>query len=144
MKQKTVTPFSVRYMEFPELLFGMSENGTLYFDATLYIELKGNNHKNSPIDFARKFSYWFETVKQIYELSDGELIITDETTGHILIDESLALLFVAYTDPYFAVYMIERVSELLLDGVVLSDTHITRLARNRLTKESLTKLIEEQ
>lgn len=144
MKLKTVTPFSVRYMEFPELLFGTSENGTVYFDATLYIELKGNNHKNSPIDFARKFSFWFETVKQVYELQDGELIITDEMTEHILIDESLALLFVAYVDPDFAVYMLERVSELLLDGVVLSDTHIAQLIRNRLTKDFLTKLIEEQ
>lgn len=143
MKYKTVTPFSAKYMEFPELLFGISENGTVYFDATLYIELKGNNN-NSPIDFARKFSFWFEKIKLVYELPDSELIITDETTEHVLIDESLALLFVAYIDPCFAVYMLERLSELLLDGVVISDTMITHVVKNRLTKESLTKLFEEQ
>ena len=144
MKLKMKAPFTVRYEEFPELLFGTSVSGTVYFDATHYIECVGDSHKHSPVDFARKFSFWFESFKAAYEIPDNELIATDEATGNVLIDESLSLLFVAYIDPEFGAFMTERVSELLLDGVVLSDTRIMQMIRNRLTKDLLIKLIEEQ
>ncbi len=142
MKVRTKTPFAVKYMEFPELLFGTSENGINYFDATTYLTEKGDGNKHSVIDFTRKFAFWFESVKAVYEVPDFELMATDEATGHVLIDESLALLFVAYVDPGFGVYMMERMSELLLDGVTLSDTRIVQTIRNRLTKEELLKLID--
>lgn len=144
MKNKTVTPFAMQYGEFPELLFAVSVNDTVYFDATLYIELKGDSNKHSPVDFARKFSFWFEALQRYYEIPDREMMTTDEETGHILMDECLALLFVAYIDPAFGAYMVERVSELLLDGIVLSDTRIMAMVRSRLSKESLTNLIQEQ
>lgn len=144
MKLKMKVPYTVRYKEFPELLFGTSVSGAVYFDATLYIKLKGESDKHSPVDFARRFSFWFESFKVAYEIPDGELIATDEATGNVLIDESLSLLFVAYIDPEFGAFMVERVSELLLDGVVLSDTRIMQMIRNRLTKDLLIKLIEEQ
>ena len=143
MKLKTVTSFTLKYREFPELLFGKSESGTVYFDATLYVLQKGDSQKHSPVDFIRKFTHWFESVKAAYEIPDNEGVITDEATGHVLIDEALALLFVAYIDPAFGVYMLERVSEMLLDGVALSDTRIMQMIRDRLTKETLSNLIED-
>lgn len=144
MMIKILTPLTIRYGEFPELLFGTSAKGTAYFDATLYIAEKGDAKKHSPVDFIRKFSFWFETVKVAYEIADNEIIITDEATGHVLIDESLALLFVAYINPDFGVYMLERVSEMLLDGITLSDARIMQVVRNRLTKEILSNLIKEE
>lgn len=143
MNRKTVTPFTFKYWEFPELLFGKSETGIVYFDATFYVIQKGDSQRHSPVDFIRKFAHWFESVKAAYEIPDNEVVITDEATGHVLIDESLALLFVAYIDPSFGVYMLERVSEMLLDGVTLSDTRIIQMIRERLTKETLSNLIEE-
>lgn len=68
------------------------------------------------------------------------MIVQDETTGHILIDESLALLFVAYIDPDFGIYMLERISEMLWRGITLSDTHVLMLANERLTKDQLSNL----
>ena len=143
MKVRTKAPFTIKYMEFPELLFGTSEKGLIYFDATTYIAEKGDSKKHSAIDFARKFSFWFESVKDIYEIPDYEIMVTDEATGHVLIDPSMALLFVGYIDPAFGVYMTERMSELFLDGVTLSDTRIVQAIRNRLTKDELLKLIDE-
>lgn len=142
MKQKTVTPFTAKYIEFPELVFGKSSNGIEYFDATLYVELKGDSQKHSPIDFARRFSFWFENFLKVYDIADNQMIITDETTGHVLIDETMALLFLAYIDPSFGAYMMDRISEMLLNGIVLSDTRIVQAAGDRLTKEVLIKLIE--
>lgn len=140
---KISTPLTVKYGEFPELLFGTSDNGAAYFDATLYIAQRGDAKRHSEVDFIRKFSFWFETMKEAYEIADNEIITTDEATGHVLIDESLALLFMAYVDPGFGVYMLERVSEMLLDGVTLSDTRIMQIVRDRLTKETLSNLIED-
>ena len=40
MKVRTKAPFTVKYMEFLELLFGTSEKGLIYFDATTYIAEK--------------------------------------------------------------------------------------------------------
>lgn len=143
MKLKILTPYTFKYREFPELLFGKSETGIVYFDATLYVTQKGDSQKHSPVDFIRKFAYWFDSVRVAYEIPDNEVVITDEATGHVLIDESLALLFVAYIDSGFGVYMLERVSEMLLDGVTLSDTRIMQMIRERLTKETLSNLIED-
>lgn len=143
MKLKTTTPFTIKYKEFPELLFGTSETGAIYFDATFCITEKGDPKKHSAIDFARKFSHWFVATKEVYDVSDGEIMATDEATGHILIDESLALLFISYIDPAFGVYMIDRVSEMLLDGVTLSDTRIVEVVKNRFSKDVLIKLIDE-
>ena len=142
MKHKTVTPFTAKYIEFPELVFGKAANGTEYFDATLYIELKGDSLKHSPIYFARNFSFWFENFLKVYDIEDNTMIITDEATEHMLIDESMALLFIAYIDPSFGAYMVDRISEMLLNGIVLSDSRIVQAAGDRLTKEVLTKLIE--
>ena len=143
MELKILTPYTLKYREFPELMFGKSVNGIVYFDATLYVTQKGDSQKHSPVDFIRRFAHWFDSVKTAYEIPDNEVVITDEATGHVLIDESLALLFVAYIDPPFGVYMLERVSEILLDGVTLSDTRIMQMIRDRLTKETLSNLIEE-
>ena len=104
MKVRTKAPFTIKYMEFPELLFGTSEKGLIYFDATTYIAEKGDSKKHSAIDFARKFSFWFESVKDIYEIPDYEIMVTDEATGHVLIDQSLALLFVGYRPSFRGLY----------------------------------------
>lgn len=144
MKCKVTTSFSSKYLEFPDLLFGESESGIIYFDATRYIEFKGDDGKHSPIDFARKFSFWFENFREGYDIPDAGIMTTDEATGHVLIDESLALLFVAYIDPGFGLYMVERVSELLLDGVVLSDTRIMQMVRDRLSEDTINQLIKQK
>lgn len=144
MEVKIVTPYTVRYGEFPDLLFGTSDSGTIYFDATIYMKLKGDSKIHSTQDFFSRFSFWIKAIKEAYALSDEDLCTNDAVTGHKLIDESLALLYVAYTDPGFGIYMLERISEMLLDGIVLSDTRIMRIVNNRLTKEEILLNFKEE
>ena len=75
----------------------------------------------------------------MYSIDKEDLVICDETSGHLLIDECLALLFVVYIDPAFGAYMLERVSELLIDGFTVSDSWLVMAAGNRFTLEELTK-----
>ncbi|MFR9542985.1 MAG: hypothetical protein SNH27_13120 [Rikenellaceae bacterium] len=132
MNCKIVTSFIAKYSEFPELLFASDNSENLYFDATLYIKRKGDVAQHSPVDFANKFKFWVDSAQRIYEIDNQSVMVTDDATGHILIDESLALLFVCYIDPQFSIYIVERISEMLLNGFVLSDTSIAQMASDRL------------
>ena len=69
------------------------------------------------------------------------MIIRDEASGHLLIDECLALLFVVYIDPAFGAYLLERMSELLSGGFTVSDTWLVQAAGLRFTKEELTQIL---
>jgi hypothetical protein len=146
MKDKKVTPCrEVKYGEFPELLFGIGANGMVYFNATDYIRRKGEVSPRVMSDFQSGFAFWIKALGSAYSLSPEEMFIRDEESGDILMEESLALLFVACLDPEFAVYMLERISEMLINGIVLSDTALRNMARERGTVNELTgKQVDEK
>lgn len=143
MKLKTAPCKDIRYGEFPDLLFGKSDDGLVYFDATHYILQKGDVRKHNIKSFEIGFMHWKNAVHEAYSIPAQDMVVTDEVTGHLLIEESLALLFVAYIDPEFAVYILERISEMLLRGITLSDTRILMLASERLSKDQLSNLNDE-
>lgn len=129
----------VRYREFPELLFGTStENGPGYFDATHFILFRGDARRHSVPVFRTAFQHWISAAAEAYGTGCGEMFIVDEASGHFLIDECLALLFVVYIDPPFGIYLLERMSEMLAEGFAVSDTWLVRAASLRLSNEELT------
>ena len=133
----------IRYREFPELLFGASpDEGPVYFDATHFIRSRGDERRHNVQEFRIAFHHWITTLTNMYSIEKEALVIRDETSGHLLIDECLALLFVVYVDPDFGVYILERVSELLIDGFSVSDSWLVMAAGNRFTIEELTKSVK--
>ena len=140
MRIEKVPCRTIRYREFPELLFGESPNsGSTYFDATHFIRSRGDERRHNVKEFRIAFHHWITTLTNMYDIEKEALVIRDETSGHLLIDECLALLFVVYIDPAFGAYMLERVSELLIDGFTVSDSWLVMAAGNRFTFEELTK-----
>ena len=143
MRIEKVPCRTIRYREFPELLFGESPNGgSTYFDATHFIRSRGDEHRHNVKEFRIAFHHWITTLTNMYSIEKEALVIRDETSGHLLIDECLALLFVVYVDPDFGVYILERVSELLIDGFSVSDSWLVMAAGNRFTIEELTKSVK--
>ena len=143
MRIEKVPCRTIRYREFPELLFGESPNsGSTYFDATHFIRSRGDEHRHNVKEFRIAFHDWITTLTNMYSIEKEALVIRDETSGHLLIDECLALLFVVYVDPDFGVYILERVSELLIDGFSVSDSWLVMAAGNRFTIEELTKSVK--
>lgn len=143
MRIEKVPCRTIRYREFPELLFGESPNsGSTYFDATHFIRSRGDEHRHNVKEFRIAFHHWITTLTNMYSIEKEALVICDETSGHLLIDECLALLFVVYVDPDFGVYILERVSELLIDGFSVSDSWLVMAAGNRFTIEELTKSVK--
>ena len=118
----------IRFREFPELLFGASpDDGPVYFDATHFIRSRGDERRHNVQEFRIAFHHWITALTNMYTIDKEDLIIRDETSGHLLIDECLALLFVVYIDPAFGAYML------------VSDSWLVMAAGNRFTIEELTK-----
>ena len=133
----------IRYREFPELLFGESpNNGPVYFDATHFIHSKGDERKHNVQEFRIAFHHWITALTELYNIDKEDLVICDETSGHLLIDECLALLFVVYIDPSFGAYILDRISEILVDGFSVSDTWLVEAAGIRFMSEELTKILK--
>lgn len=61
----------------------------------------------------------------------------DAASGHFLAEESFALPFLCCADPVFGVYLLESMSQMMLVGIVCSDSYILMLAQQRFTAEEL-------
>ena len=127
-----------KYSEFPRMLFGTSENGRVYFDVTVYTEKKEEWKNLSISDFQQKFFWWISLLSEAYSVPVDKMIVTNSKDGHLLMEESLSLLFASYLDPVFGIYMLERISEMLVTGIVLSDAALVSMAKDRLTKDDFT------
>nr|DAP98367.1 MAG TPA: hypothetical protein [Bacteriophage sp.] len=126
-----------RFGEFPELLFGIYPNDRAYFDVTHFLNTLGWETEPHFTEFSNAFAFWIKLLGKTFGLSREELLFTDTDTGHIMAEESLALLFVVYTDPAFGIYLIESMTQMLLEGFVCSDTYLLTQLRNRFTTEEL-------
>ena len=144
IKCKKIGPLTHKYKEFPELLFGSSEKNIIYFDATYYIEQKGNVQVHSVHNFINLFSFWLKGFCDAYQIQENDMTIIESKTNHVMIEESMALLFICYIDPMFGVYLFERAEELLLDGVVISDSYLMHLVGSRFTKESINNFFNDK
>ena len=143
MKTVLIPCRQVRYKEFPDLLFGTSQDGgPHYFDATHFIRSRSNERRHNIREFRIAFHHWIAALTQIYGIDTEDLVVRDEASGHLLIDECLALLFVVYIEPAFGAYMLERLSEMLTDGLSVSDTWLAKAAGLRFTREELTQILE--
>lgn len=127
--------------EFPDLLFGTSTENSTFFDATLYILKKQPSLKIC--DFLKKFEFQIESLCKIYQIEDSNVCKLNKE-GHILIDGSLVYFFISFVEPDFLAYMCERINELFVTGICVSDTQIRNMAQRRLPKEILEKMIENE
>lgn len=56
MKEEKIPCRIIRYREFPDLLFGtLREDGPVYFDATRFIQAKGDARRHNVRDFLCRF-----------------------------------------------------------------------------------------
>lgn len=144
MKRKKIAPCNhLEYQEFKNLKFGKSlEDDLFYFDATTYLEETGKVNKDAIDGFINSASTLLGSLCDYYSIPEQEMVVQESKTGHVLMEESLALPFLAYLDPYFMIYLIEKISELLKTGFSVSDSMIAYLAVNRLSKDDLNKLYQ--
>ena len=130
-----------RFAEFPELLFFQSQDNIVYFDATHYTKTKQPDSTKNYSDFYNSFSLWIKAIQTVYDIQEEDLAVID-TNGHCMIEESLALLYVGYMDPMYLAYMIDRINEMHITGLVLSDTTLLLMIRNRFSRENIINIYD--
>ncbi len=122
------------FPEFPNLLFGQSDFGRTYFDATIYLS---NMTEPRPIQpFFTQYRYQIKALCDTYEISDSKVCLINEE-GHFLIDGTFVFLFIAFVEPDFLAYMCDRTFELFAHGISVSDTYLVSAARSRLSSKIL-------
>lgn len=125
------------FPEFPNLLFGQSEDGHSYFDATHYLS---KMTEPMPIQsFFAQYRYQIKALCDTYEINDDKVCLINQD-GHFLIDGTFVFIFIAFVKPDFLAYMCDRVFELFAHGVAVSDTYLLSAARSRLPREVLTAI----
>ncbi len=125
------------FPEFPNLLFGQSESGRPYFDATHYLSKMTEPTPIQP--FFNQYRYQIKSLCDTYEIQPDQVCLINEE-GHYLIDGTLLFLFIAFVEPDFLAYMCDRIFELFAHGVTVSDTYLVSAARTRLSRTILSAI----
>ena len=125
------------FPEFPNLLFGQSESGRSYFDATHYLSKMTEAKPIQP--FFNQYRYQIKALCDTYEIKDEQVCLINEE-GHYLIDGTSLFLFIALVEPDFLAYMCDRTFELFAHGVAVSDTYLVSAARTRLSSKVLSAI----
>lgn len=129
------------FPEFPNLLFGQSELGRSYFDATYYLSKLTEPKPIQP--FFNQYRYQIKSLCDTYEISDSQICLINEE-GHFLIDGTFVFLFIAFVEPDFLAYMCDRIFELFAHGVAVSDTYLISAARTRLSSKILSAISADE
>lgn len=120
------------FPEFPNLLFGDTDGGQTYVDATVYIQGTGLSINS----FFATYKGPIDAIVKALKRDENQVCVLN-TEGHILIDSSFAYLLVSFVNPDFWLYMFDRMDELFIRGFTVSDTYLLHSARRRLPEELL-------
>lgn len=131
MKKIKIECNQIRYAEFPELKFGISEDGDAYCDISHYLDEKELSSTHDIFKFQQKFFYFLTKAQLAYQLDPETIISENSEDGHYLLISELALLFIMYTDPNFMFYALDRIDEMFTSGITMSDTALIQLSANR-------------
>lgn len=134
--QQTIIYDTAQFVEFPAFVSGTyAKNNINYFDATGYIEYV--NSTNQPqkqiniLDFIKSHKHLIEEMLENYEIDSCDVFFVNKKDGHTVIVGTLAIPFLMYVDCGFAWYLIERMTEMMMNGYVLSDSALLNSVYSR-------------
>jgi len=131
--------------DFPDALFGMTPDNIPVFDATEYCKrTEEGDFLNSHCKlFMRACKLFIVAIIDAGELDQTKMFYQN-ANGHVLVHNDLFFLFLAYIDKMWVAYFNSIVSEAITNGIAYSDTHVMRLAAQRIPNEVLEKLIKSR
>ncbi len=127
--------------DLPALKFGRLDDGTLLFNATLYmrtIDLECDYRT-----FSRSMRFWIESMASGYGVKVTDLFYQNPN-GDQLFHEILVYLLIMYTNPDIIVYFNDVVDDVMTNGIAFSDSFVMELASTRLTPDLLKTLVNER
>lgn len=131
MKNQKFTPLHEgMYDEFPDLSFYRTEAGDIYFDVTFYLK-RLNAETCSWDDFVRRYAHQLNGLATVEHINTETMCLIDRSTGHLMADGRLSLLFVSYTNPAFLSYVLYSMHNMLYRGYCISDHALALLTQDR-------------
>lgn len=140
-KPTATIPSEHSFPEFPDLLFGVTVEGISVFDATDYLQKA--KPSASIADFFEQYKAPILALVDAYNIKEDEVCMV-APNKHFIVDGSLVYLFIAFVQPDFLAYICDRMQQLFNDGFCVSDSYLYGFAKQRLSKEVLQKMIDEQ
>lgn len=126
--------------EFPDMLFGVSnDNGLMYFNASAY--LKSRDLKLA--DFLNSYQPLVKALQETYSLRDDEVCRINQD-GDFVIEVDFIYLFICFCDHQFLGYINERMNDLFMTGVAVSDSYLFEAARSRFTADVIAKMLPDE
>ena len=134
MKTGKFTPYTEEYnSDFTEAIFYRTDDEKIYLDAVGYMkQVCGSTPEKSIEDFEAKFSFQIDSLCEVSGITKEDLLVRDQESGNIMIEERAEYLYLGYLDPKFSAYMYARMRELFTIGFTVSDKVIISAARERL------------
>lgn len=129
--------------DFPDLLFGVTPDGTPVFDATEYYSRTETESLFNARVFMRACKPFIEGFIKVGELSPGKMFYQN-TDGHSLIHEQLVFLFLSFASNVWLMYFNSIISEAINNGVAYSDSFLLDQAMQRIPSDVLEKIIESR
>ena len=122
----------VKFIEFPEILFQKLENDHVVFTPNFYLKKRGMREYmiNS---FFTQYAFIINDIKDVFNIDKVQTI--DEKTGETWMAEELALFFIGFIEKDFLGYITESMTEMLVNGMVLSDSAISKIYNERFNNE---------
>lgn len=128
------------FPEFPDLLFGKATDGTMYFDATSYLQKKSDKNIDG---FVQEYGPQIISVLAFNQLDTDDAFITNQK-GDILIVPELVYIFLCYAEENFLGYINDRIHEMFVNGFCVSDAYLARTSSDRLSYETLKTMADEK
>lgn len=121
MKTLRLTPCREnKFPDIPDLRFYRTEGDLFYFDATHCLSKGRTGIGYSIEEFLTRFDHLIDSLCMSNGIAKEELAVQDDS-GRLFLEESLAIPFMVYIDPWFGPYIIERMEELVRYGFTISD-----------------------
>ena len=140
-KSTALQPSEHSFPEFPDLLFGVTVEGTSFFDATDYLQKMQS--PASVADFFEQYKAPIASLVDSYGIREDEVCML-APNKHLIVDGNLVYLFISFVQPEFLAYMCDQMQQLFTTGFCVSDTFIYNLAKTRLSKEVLQEITNGQ
>ena len=112
-----------KYPEFEHLHY-YETGDKIYVDATGYLQACVATPGKSVDEFLELYKVWINHLASMNQIADEDVVLVNETDGHVLLDECLDLVLVAYADAIFCKWMLDRMEELMNYNVTVHDPYL--------------------
>lgn len=130
------------YPEFPNLFFGKIDEDKLVFDATAYCA-QSNLQEVDNHTFQTLNKRYIQSLITTGMVQGNELFYLNKD-GHMLMDRSLAFLFMSFVDENMFSYFNSLLQELIVNGIALSDSFVFTMASEKIPSKILLQIINER